>query len=103
MWGFAGAFRAIVGHRSYTNLVSAACVALYVASLLLDPLAALRPRGPLDIFSPTDHALRIFGLTSGSAMMYGEWWTLVTAIYLHGNLLHILFNVLWIRQLGPAV
>src|SRR5207244_11845013 len=25
------------------------------------------------------------------------------AIYLHGSVLHILFNLLWIRQLGPAV
>ncbi|HMH48994.1 MAG TPA: rhomboid family intramembrane serine protease [Candidatus Acidoferrum sp.] len=33
----------------------------------------------------------------------GEWWTLVASIYLHGGVLHILFNVLWIRQLGPAV
>ena len=33
----------------------------------------------------------------------GHWWTLLTAIYLHGSVLHILFNVLWIRQLGPAV
>jgi rhomboid protease GluP len=24
-------------------------------------------------------------------------------MYLHGSILHILFNVLWIRQLGPAV
>ena len=32
-----------------------------------------------------------------------NWWTLVTAIYLHGNLLHIFFNLMWIRQLGPVV
>ena len=36
-------------------------------------------------------------------MAYGQWWTLLTAIYLHGSLLHIVFNALWIRQLGPAV
>lgn len=103
MWGFAGPFRAIFRHRSFTTLVTAACVALYVVSLVFDPLGALRPRGPFDVFSPTDSALRRLGWTSGTAMAYGEWWTLVTAIYLHGNLLHILFNVLWIRQLGPAV
>ena len=31
------------------------------------------------------------------------WWTIFTAIYPARGLLHILFNVLWIRQLGPAV
>ena len=28
---------------------------------------------------------------------------MVTAGWLHGNLLHIFFNVLWIRQLGPEI
>jgi len=33
----------------------------------------------------------------------GHWWTVLTAIYLHGSLLHILFNLLWVRQLVPDV
>jgi rhomboid protease GluP len=33
----------------------------------------------------------------------GRWWTLLTAIYLHGGVLHILFNLLMIRQVGPDV
>jgi rhomboid protease GluP len=33
----------------------------------------------------------------------GRWWTLITAIYLHGGVLHLLFNVLWVNQLAPAV
>jgi rhomboid protease GluP len=45
----------------------------------------------------------MLGMTGAFAWAEGRWWTLLTAIYLHGNLLHILFNVLWIRQLGPAV
>ena len=36
-------------------------------------------------------------------MVQGHWWTMITAIYLHGGLLHILFNMLWVRQLGPMV
>jgi rhomboid protease GluP len=103
MWGFAGPFSAIFRLRSFTNLVIGTCVALYVASLLFDPFGALRPRGPFDIFSPSSSGLRALGQTGGYAWHRGEWWTLLTAIYLHGNLLHILFNVLWIRQLGPAV
>jgi len=45
------------------------------------------------------------GVRRGRAIPWrdGYWWTIFTAIYLHGGLLHILFNVLWIRQLGPAV
>ena len=33
---------------------------------------------------------------------YGRWWTVLSASWLHGGALHILFNMLWVRQLGPA-
>jgi rhomboid protease GluP len=42
-------------------------------------------------------------MTGGLAWHENWWWTLLTAQYLHGGLLHIFFNVLWIRNLGPAV
>ncbi len=103
MWGFAGPLRALFRRLNFTNAVTAACVALYVVSLVFDPLAALRPRGFFDVFSPTGRALDALGMTGSVAWAEGRWWTLLTAIYLHGGLLHILFNVLWIRQLGPAV
>lgn len=103
MWGFAGPLRALFRRWNFTNAVTAACVALYIVSLVFDPLAALRPRGFFDVFSPTGRALDALGMTGSVAWAEGRWWTLLTAIYLHGGLLHILFNVLWIRQLGPAV
>lgn len=103
MWGFAGPLQKILGPRNYTHIITVACVALYVAGLVIDPSGALRSRGIFDFLSPSGPALRALGETGGSAWYRGEWWTLVTAIYLHGSLLHILFNVLWIRQLGPAV
>jgi rhomboid protease GluP len=86
-----------------TNVIMAACVVLYVVSLVLDPVAALRPRGAFDLLPPSSRALDVLGMTGAVAWAQGRWWTLLTAIYLHGSLLHILFNVLWIRQLGPAV
>src|SRR5437870_767828 len=61
------------------------------------------PRGPFELLAPSGRALQQLGMTGALAWDAGRWWTLVTAIYLHGGLLHILFNVLWIRQLGPAV
>ena len=48
-------------------------------------------------------ALFKLGATGATLWAEGLWWTPLTAIYLHGDVLHILFNVLWIRQLGPAV
>ncbi len=103
MWGFGGPLARLSRAWSFTNAAAAACVALYIASLVFDPLAALRPRGLFEVFSPTSRALDALGMTGSVAWAEGRWWTLLTAIYLHGGILHILFNVLWIRQLGPAV
>jgi rhomboid protease GluP len=83
--------------------VTGACVILFVASLLIDPRAMLQPRGIFDVFSPSIGALEALGAAGAGFWREGRWWTLLTAIYLHGGPLHILFNVLWIRQLGPAV
>jgi len=103
MWGLSDVFRRLFRTGSPTRLITITCVALYVLSLVLDPAGALRPRGPFEIFSPSGAALRALGMTGTGPWLNGEWWTLFASIYLHGGLLHILFNVLWIRQLGPAV
>ena len=103
MWGFASPLRVLFRSWDFTNSVTVACVALYVVSLALDPLAALRPRGAFDLFAPSGGALYTLGMTGSVAWAQGRWWTLLTAIYLHGSLLHIILNVLWIRQLGPTV
>ncbi len=103
MWGFATPLRAVFGRRSFTDVVTVACIALYVVGLLLDPRSAASARGPFDAFSPSNGALLALGATGSFPWMLGHWWTVVTAVYLHGGVLHILFNVLWIRQLGPAI
>ena len=102
-WQWASAIGRLVGAGSFTGLVTVACIALYVLSLVIDPASALRPRGPFDMFSPGGRALDWLGMTGAYAWQQGRWWTLFTAIYLHGSVFHILFNVLWIRQLGPSV
>ena len=32
---------------------------------------------------------------------FGRWWTIFSAGWLHGGLLHIFFNLMWVRQLAP--
>ena len=34
---------------------------------------------------------------------YGRWWTVLSANWLHGSLLHISFNMMWVRDLAPVV
>lgn len=82
------------------SLIPTACIALFVLSLVLDLGAALTTRGGIfGMLSPGRRPLLLLGMTGAGA----PWWTNLTAIYLHGSLLHILFNFLWIRQLGPEV
>src|SRR5712691_4227551 len=103
MRGIGGALGTLLRRWNFVNAFTALCVVLYVASLVLDPAAALRPRGLFDAFAPSDRMLVLLGGAGAVPWAYGHWWTLLTAVYLHGSVLHILFNLLWIRQLGPAV
>ncbi len=84
--------------------VISACVILYVISLLIDPAAILNVQGFFGILAPSGKAVSILGATgSHYVVTWGRWWTLFTAVFLHGNLLHILFNMLWLSQLGSMV
>lgn len=95
--------RMFKGNMGFVQLVTGFCISLYLLSLLLDPSAILQQTGMLGLLSPSGVSLDKLGMTGSYAMAHGRWWTLITAIYLHGGLLHIVFNLLWIRQLGPAV
>ena len=103
LWGFGPVLRRVVGRMDVAKMVTAVCIVTYVASLLLDPRAALLPRGPFDILAPSNGALYRLGAAGAFPWAQGRWWTIFTAIYLHGSLLHILFNLMWVRQLAPAV
>jgi len=92
------------GRLDVINIIVVACIVLYVASLALQPEAILQTGGGFFSFlSPGERALYQLGMTGGLAWRAGFWWTLLTAIYLHGGILHIFFNMMWVRNLGPAV
>ncbi len=101
LWGLGPAINRLFGGRiDVLTLIPTLCLALYVISLLLDLNAALSLRGGMfDMLSPGRMPLIALGMTYGGS----PWWTVLTATYLHGSLLHIVFNIMWIRQLGPEV
>lgn len=82
----------------YTN------IAMYALSLLLKPGGASLAINPFDFLSPSNGSLLLLG-ASGSVpiLKLHRWWSLVSANYLHGSLLHILFNMMALSQLGPLV
>ncbi len=85
------------------SVIIVSCIVLYVVALALQPSAIFQWQGIFNILSPGSRALYQLGMTGGLAWQQGWWWTLLSAIYLHGGLLHIFFNLMWIRQLGPSV
>ena len=103
LFGWTPVLRRVVGqHLDLISLISITCVVLYTVALLLQPEAITDLRGVLSLLSPGTRALYQLGMTGGVAWRLGWWWTLFTAIYLHGSLLHIFFNLMWIRNLGPV-
>jgi len=101
LWGWGPTLQRLWGPQlDLVPVLVIACVVLYAVGLALDPRGALQARGILNLLSPSSVALYHLGMTGGLASMDRRWWTLLTAIYLHGGLLHIFFNMMWIRQLG---
>ena len=98
LWGFGPALRALGNDLGFIPIVTGATIILYVLSLILSR------EGLQVMLSPSGQILYLLGGSGALPVIgFGRWWTLVTAAWLHGGVLHILFNVLWIRQLGPEI
>jgi rhomboid protease GluP len=79
-------------------------VGIYVLSLLLNPKGLGSAMNPLTFLSPSVQILELLGATGKIPMdAYHRYWTLVSANYLHGSILHIFFNMAAFRQLGLLV
>ncbi len=98
LWGYAPVLRRLGQDLGFVPLVMGGTITLYVISLLLSG-ANLQT-----LLAPSTQVLVLLG-ASGAFPVFrlDRWWTVLTAGWLHAGVLHILFNVMWIRQLGPAV
>ncbi|MEE9179708.1 MAG: rhomboid family intramembrane serine protease, partial [Vicinamibacteria bacterium] len=102
LWGYAPMLRKLGMDLGFTQMVLWGCVGLYVAMLLIDP-SSIRMGGALSFLSPGIRALFLFGASGAAPVFeYGRWWTVLSAAWLHGGLMHIAFNMMWVRQLAPA-
>ncbi len=98
LWGYGPALRSLGQDLGFAPLVMGATITLYVLALLL---SGQNIRGVLE---PNTEILFLLGASGAVPVVeFGRWWTFLTAGWLHAGPLHVLFNVLWIRQLAPAV
>jgi len=108
LWGFAPLLRRLGNDLGFVPIVIGGCTVLYIVTLLatvaISGPGAIGASGLFSILSPSTATLFLFG-AAGAVPVFeaGRWWTVLSAGWLHGGLLHILFNMLWIRQLAPAV
>lgn len=104
LWGATAAMRRLGLQLNFPHLITVFCGVLYLLALALDPSAIFQTQGLMQILSPSIQASFKLGVTGTVPIFsYELWWTPITAIYLHGGLLHIFFNMMWVRQLGPVV
>jgi rhomboid protease GluP len=99
LWGYAGLFRALGRDMGFVPLITGACILLYALTLVVD-LEGVRSGG-LTLFAPSLAAMCQFG-AGGAYMVFGldRWWTVLSAGWLHGGVLHLAFNMMWVRSLG---
>ena len=98
LWGFAPALRSLGNDLGFVSIVTGGTIIMFVLSLIMSR------NGSSIGLTPSNAALRILGASGASPVfVFGWWWTVLTAGWLHGGVLHIFFNVLWIRQLGPEI
>jgi rhomboid protease GluP len=102
MWGFAALFRSFGRDLGFVPLVVGGCGLVYALTLVVDP-SEIRMDGLFGLLGPGTEAIFMFG-GSGSLPIFrfGRWWTVLSAGWLHAGLLHILFNMMWVRDLGGA-
>ncbi len=103
LWGFAPALRQLGADFGFVPLVIGASSVLYGLTLIASGNQLQVVGGGMSFLAPSVQALLLFG-ASGAVPVFGlgSWWTVLSASWLHGNLLHILFNMMWVRDLGPA-
>jgi rhomboid protease GluP len=79
-------------------------VAFYLLSLLLNPGGIFATRDIFDFLSPSNKSLFLLGATGTiPVFQFHHYWTLISASFLHGSILHILFNMMALAQLGPFI
>ena len=105
LWGFSPLLRRLGNDFGFVTMVVYGCTVLYVMTLLVTVLFGgnILGGGLFGMLAPADIVALAFG-ASGAVPVFGDgmWWTILSAGWLHGSALHILFNMMWVRQLGPV-
>jgi rhomboid protease GluP len=106
LWGFGPVLRRLGNDFGFSAAIVYGCGALYALSLLITVLSGgnLVSGSIFTLLGPNRFAFEALG-ASGAVPVFleGHWWTVLSAGWLHAGALHIFFNLMWVRQLGPVI
>jgi len=107
LWGFAPLLRRLGNDFGFVPLIIYGSAGLYTLALLLTVMLGrniLGGGGLMGILAPGPEAQQLLGASGALPVFrYGMFWTVLSAGWLHASALHILFNMMWVRDLGPVV
>lgn len=108
LFGYAHVLRDLGADLGFVRFVIGTCALLFVVALLIgsrypNPEGWGRS-GIFGLLSPSIDSSFLLGASGPYPIFnFQRWWTLLSAGWLHGGLLHIVFNMMWVRQLAPPV
>jgi rhomboid protease GluP len=106
LWGFAPVLRRLGNDLGFIPLIVYGSGGMYVLALVLTVMFGgniMGSGGPLGILAPREDIQVLLGASGAVPVFsYGMWWSVLSAGWLHASILHIVMNMLWVRNLGPA-
>jgi rhomboid protease GluP len=101
--GFGPLLRRFGDEVGVARLVVGACVLVYALMLITD-LGGVSLEIGFNLLGPSQTNAFLFGASGVIPVLrYDRWWTVLSAGWLHGSILHIGFNMMWAWQLLPVV
>jgi len=96
--------RTVVSSDDFVRNIIYINAGMFILSILMNPTSMGLSMNPFAFLSPDNRSLLLLG-ASGTIPIdrFHRWWTLLSANYLHGGILHILFNMIAIKQIAPLV
>ncbi|BBO86076.1 rhomboid family intramembrane serine protease [Desulfosarcina ovata subsp. sediminis] len=103
-WKHAILTRGLNSEKRLIQTIITANVLMYLISLIMTRGGLRLSANPMFFLSPDSRGLLLLGATGTIPIdRLHHWWSLISASYLHGGILHIVFNMLALRQISPLI
>ena len=102
LMGLGPTLRTLGADLGFTRLITWGCGLLFLVALVIDA-GGIGMSGFFSLLSPSLQSSFVLGASGAvPVFQFHRWWTILSAGWLHGGLIHIGFNLLWVNQLVPV-